>query len=176
MYPRKNAKAFHNGSNSDYYFIIKEIGEEFEKQFTCLGKNTEKYIMVIMNIFYILQFIGSVRFMTSSLSNLLNNVPEWINRIKRKYWHNDRKCIKYKYCDCIFEYTNFKDDLIEYNCLCRNKNYQGEFDEKLTQQFLNRYKFSSHDNNKFVLSLQKDKYMDDSEKLNETSLPRKEAF
>ena len=30
VYPRKNAKAFHNGSNSDYYFIIKEIGEEFE--------------------------------------------------------------------------------------------------------------------------------------------------
>ena len=28
---------FHNGSNYDYHFII-------EKQFTCLGENTEKYI------------------------------------------------------------------------------------------------------------------------------------
>ena len=25
--------------------------------------------------------------------------------------------IKYKYCDCFLEYTNFKDDLIEYKCL-----------------------------------------------------------
>ena len=36
--------AFHNGSNYDYDFIIKELAEEFEKQFTCLGENTEKYI------------------------------------------------------------------------------------------------------------------------------------
>ena len=35
---------FHNGSNYDYHFIIKELAEEFKKQFTCLGENTEKYI------------------------------------------------------------------------------------------------------------------------------------
>ena len=35
---------FHNGSNYDYHFIIKELAEEFEGQFTCLGENTEKYI------------------------------------------------------------------------------------------------------------------------------------
>ena len=34
---------FHNGSNYDYHFIIKELAEEFEKQFTCLGEITEKY-------------------------------------------------------------------------------------------------------------------------------------
>ena len=162
---------------SKKHWKIHNLYSSNRKKAIRINKNGEENIM---NIFYILQFISSVRFMTSSLSNLLNNVPEWINRIKRKYWHNDRKCIKNKYCDCILEYTNFKDDLIEYNCLCRNKNYQGEFDEKLTQQFLNRYKFSSHDNNKSVLSLQKDvyscKYMDDSEKLNETSLPQKEVF
>ena len=27
---------FHNRSNYDYHFIIKELAEEFEKQFTCL--------------------------------------------------------------------------------------------------------------------------------------------
>ena len=32
---------FYNGSNHDYLFIIKELAEEFEKQFTCLGENTE---------------------------------------------------------------------------------------------------------------------------------------
>ena len=35
---------FHNESNYDYHFIIKEVAEEFEKQFTCLGENTEKCI------------------------------------------------------------------------------------------------------------------------------------
>ena len=101
--------------------------------------------------------------------------------------------IKYKYCDCFLDYTNFKDDLIEYKCftnfkddlieykyLSWNKNYQQEFDKKLKQRFLNAYKFSNHDNNKFILLLQKDfypyEYMDDWEKLNEKSLLQKEAF
>ena len=33
---------FHNGSNYDYHFIIKELAEEFRKQFPCLGENTAK--------------------------------------------------------------------------------------------------------------------------------------
>ena len=32
------------GSNNDCHFIIKLLAEEFKKEFTCLGKNTEKYI------------------------------------------------------------------------------------------------------------------------------------
>ena len=32
------------GSNYDYHFIIKELAEEFKKQFTFLGENTEKCI------------------------------------------------------------------------------------------------------------------------------------
>ena len=36
--------AFDNGSNYDYHFIIKELAEKFEKLFTFLGENTEKYI------------------------------------------------------------------------------------------------------------------------------------
>ena len=55
--------------------------------------------------------------MASSLSNLVDKVSEGIHRIKCKYDHDDKKCdtcgIKYKYCDCSLEYTNFKDDLIE---------------------------------------------------------------
>ena len=42
--PKKIPIAFHNGSNYDYQLIIKELAEEFEKQFTCLEENTEKYI------------------------------------------------------------------------------------------------------------------------------------
>ena len=34
---------FNNGSNYEYCFIIKELANESEGQFECLGKNTEKY-------------------------------------------------------------------------------------------------------------------------------------
>ena len=75
-------------------------------------------------------------------------------------------------CDCFREYTNFKDYLIEYKCLLCNKNCQRKFEKKWT---IFKYKHSNHDNNKFVLLLQKDvypdEYMHDWEKFNETSLP-----
>ena len=66
--------------------------------------------------------------MGGSLSNLVNNLAEGIHEIKCKYRHSDKKCetwwIKYKDCECFLEYTNLRDNLIEYNCLCCNKNYQ----------------------------------------------------
>ena len=40
--PKKMSILFHNGSNYDYPFIIKELAEKIKKQFTCLGENTEK--------------------------------------------------------------------------------------------------------------------------------------
>ena len=36
MYLKKISIAFHNGSNYDYHLMVKELAEEFEKQFTCL--------------------------------------------------------------------------------------------------------------------------------------------
>ena len=42
--PKKIPTTFHNGSNYDYYLIVKEIVKDFEKQFIFLGENTEKYI------------------------------------------------------------------------------------------------------------------------------------
>ena len=33
---------FHNGSTYDYHFIIKELVKDFDENFECLGKNTEK--------------------------------------------------------------------------------------------------------------------------------------
>ena len=42
--PKEIPTAFHNGSAYDCHFIIKELAEKIEKQFTCLRKNTEKFI------------------------------------------------------------------------------------------------------------------------------------
>ena len=133
--PKKAPLVFHNGSNYNYHFIIKELQEEFKKQFNCcLGENTEKYITFtvpieievtridkngeeITKIFsYILQFIHSPKLMTSFLSNFVNNLSERLQRVKCKSGHNDKKCetcgIKYKYCRFFLQYTNSKGNLI----------------------------------------------------------------
>ena len=96
----------HNGSNYDYHFIMKELANEFQGRFKCLGENTEKYKTFhvpiekevtkidkdgnesVVTISYKIKFIDSKRLMASSLSNLVDNLAEGI--------HKD--------CDCFLEY------------------------------------------------------------------------
>ena len=98
--PKKNPTVSHSGSNYNFHFIIKEIAEEFKKQFTCLGENTEEHITstvpvekevaridkngkeITKKMSYILQFVDSARFFPISLSNLVNNLSEGLRRIK----------------------------------------------------------------------------------------------
>ena len=86
--------------------------------------------------------------------------------------------VKHKYRDCFLDL--YRMIYIEYKCLRCNKSYQQKLDEKLKKRFFNRYKFSNHDNKKFILFLQTGvysyEYMNDWEKFNETSLPEKEVF
>ena len=109
----------HLGENPEKYITF---SIPIEKEVTKIDKNG---IEIIKTISYRLQFVDSARFMASSLSNLVNNLAEGIHKTKCKY--NDKKgetCrIKYKDCNYFFEYTSFKDDLIEYKCLCCNENY-----------------------------------------------------
>ena len=92
--PKEIPVVFHNGSTYHYHFIIKELAEEFEGEFECLGENTEKYITFsvpiekqitkndknendkIMKISYKIKFIDSFRFISSSLSSLVDNLSE----------------------------------------------------------------------------------------------------
>ena len=82
---------FHNGSNYDFHFTIKELANEFEEKFKCLGENTEKYkaFLVplerevteidkngnesVVNISYKIKFIDSERFMAT---NFVDNLTE----------------------------------------------------------------------------------------------------
>ena len=93
---------FHNGSNYEYHFILKELANEFEGQFEFLGENKEKcktFALPVkkeitkidkdgnendVNIFYKIKFIDSARFIVSSLSNLVDNLAEGIHKIKCK--------------------------------------------------------------------------------------------
>ena len=70
-------------------------------------------------ISYKIKFIDSTRFMASSLSNLVENLTEGINKIKCKD------------CDRFLEYQNVKDNLIKYKCLSCNKDYLNKLDEEL---------------------------------------------
>ena len=75
---------FHNGSTYDYHFIIKELAKEFQGNFEYLEENTEKYVTLSVPIkkehdngkttIYKLEFIDNFRFMSSSLSSLVNNL------------------------------------------------------------------------------------------------------
>ena len=94
---------FHNGSVYDYHFIIKKLAKEFDRQFKCLGENTEKHITFSVPIKkqldnektvpYKLKFIDSFRFMSTSLSSLLNNLSDGLYNDKC----TDRKsCLNYR--------------------------------------------------------------------------------
>ena len=66
--------------------------------------------------------------MASSLSNIVDSLAEGIHKTYCKYGHGNKNCetclIKDKDCECCLQYTNVKDDLILYKCLCCNRNYQ----------------------------------------------------
>ena len=108
--PKEIPVVFHNGSTYDYHFIIKNLAEKFEGKFEYLGENTEKYITFsvpikkeitkkdkIVKISYKIKFIDSYRFMSISLSKLVDNSSERL--------HND-EC---KDCKSYLDYMTTKD-------------------------------------------------------------------
>ena len=106
-----------------------------------------------------------MRFMTTSLSKLVDNLVKAIYKIKCKD------------CDCFLEYDSAKDDLINERCLSCNKDYSNKLNEELKNKFKNTFKFSNNYVNEFILLLRKGIYpyehVDDWEKFNETTLPEK---
>ena len=107
--PKEIPVVFHNGSTYDYHFVIKELVKEFDGNFDCLGENTEKYITFSVplkkkienkdiEINYKIKFIDSCRFMSSSLSKLVDNLSEGI--------HNN-KCSD---CESNLDYVKIKNE------------------------------------------------------------------
>ena len=184
--PNKIPLVFHNGSTYDYHFIIKELAEEFEGEFECLGKNTEKYITFsvpikkgitktdkdgndkILKISYKIKFIDSCRFMSCSLSSLVTNLSEGL--------HNGM-CTG---CKFYLDYMAIKDEKLNFRRFECKKNYEKDFNKELTKRFANTYEFCNGDINKFILLLRKGvypyEYMDSWERFDEKSLPDKVAF
>ena len=84
--PREISVIAHNASTYDYHLIIKELAKEFKGSFECLGENTEKCITFLVPIekqrddgkmiTYKIKFKDSYRFLSSSLSNLVDNLAD----------------------------------------------------------------------------------------------------
>ena len=177
--PKEIPIVFHNGSTYDYHFIVKELVKEFEGNFECLDENTEKYItfsVALKNkienknieITYKIKFIDSYRFMSSSLSKLVDNLSEGI--------HNN-KCVN---CNSCLDYIKMKNEKLLLKCFNCNTYYKKKFHKDLNKKFKNTYSFCNNNLNKFILLLRKGvypyEYIDNWERFNETSLPSKKDF
>ena len=182
--PKEIPVVYHKGSTYDYHFIIKELVKKFEGNFDCLGENTfsvplkKKIENKNLEITYKIKFIDSFRFMSSSLSKLVDNLSEGI--------HNN-KCFDYKSNLDYVRITKNKKLLLKcFNC---NIYYEKKFNNNLTKKFKNTYSLCNNDTtesssseriNKFVLLLRKGVYpyehMDSWERFNEKVLPSKKDF
>ena len=117
--PREIPVVFHNGSTYDYHFIIKQLAIEFKGKFDCLGENTEKYITFSAPIYkkndndeiiiYKLKFIDSFRFMSASLSSLVDNLSE-INKKQCK------TCMERNNIKSECKFVEFKSNRLHYKC------------------------------------------------------------
>ena len=121
-----------------------------------------------MEITYKIKFIDSFRFMATSLSKLVDNLTEGI--------HSD-KCIN---CKSDISYMKVIDETLIFTCFNCKRNYKKEINKELIERFASIYRFCNNDLNKFVMLLRKGvypyEYMDGWDKLNQTSIPRKESF
>ena len=175
--PKEIPIVFHNGSTYDYHFIINKLAKEFDGQLECLGENTEKYITFSVpiskeldngkTITYKLKFIDSFRFMSTSLSSLVDNLSEI-------YKKECKGCKERKKIEPVCDFIGLKNNKLRYKCEECKKIWLKPI-SGLIKKFLNIHQFYNGDINKFVLLLRKDvysyEYMDSWERLYETSLP-----
>ena len=132
--PKEIPIVFHNGSTYGYHFIIKELVKDFKGNFECLGENTEKYITFSLpikkkienkdlEITYKIKFIDSYRFISSSLSKLVDNLSEGI--------HNN-KCVD---CNSCLDYIKIKNEKLLLKCFNCNNYYKKKFNKDLIKKF-----------------------------------------
>ena len=185
--PKEIPVVFHNGSTYDYPFIIKELVKQFDGNFDCLGENTKKYITFSvplkkkienknLEITYKIKFIDSFRFMSSSLSKLVDNLSEGIY---------NNKCAD---CESNLDYIKTKNEKLILECYNCKQRYKKKFNKELIKRFASTYEFCNNDTtgstakpsslerssseriNKFALLLRKGvypyEYMDAWEKFN----------
>ena len=128
--PREIPVVFDNGSGYDYHFIIKRLAEEFEGDFECLGENKEKCITFSVpvkkesdndqTIIYKIKFIDSFRFMSTSLSTLVDNLS---NKIIE-----NGNCVN---CKSYLEFIEIRNSgRLIFECFDFKRRYQKDIDDE----------------------------------------------
>ena len=151
----------HNASY-DTHFIINQLAEEFKGELNCIGENMEKYITfsvpikkeVINNngdkkaITYKLKFIDSFRFMSTSLSELVDKMSGIFNSIECKLGIEKIKINS----ECCF--VGLENKRLIYKCKKCKEEWK-KLINQLIKNFSSVYQFCNGDLNKFVLILRK---------------------
>ena len=167
----------------DTHFIINQLAEEFKVELNCIGENMEKGIIFSVpfkkecddakKITHRLRFIDSFRFISTSLSKLVDNMSGIFNSIECKLCIEKIKI----YSECYF--VGLRNNRLIYRCIECKEEWKRLINE-LIEKFPSIYQFCNGDLNKFVLLLRKGVYpyecMDSSEKFDETTIPPKEDF
>ena len=121
---------------------------------------------------YKLKFIDSYRFMSASLSNLVDN-------LSGVYDKECKKCMEGKKITLNCEIIEFKNGTLNYKCKECKKSYTKLAKESI-KNFPTLYKFCNGDLNKFFLLLRKGiypyEYIDSWEEFDENTIPSKKAF
>ena len=142
--PKNISIVFHNGSTYDYRFVVTKLAEEFKGEFECLRANKEKYITFSVplkkgkdqKLTYKLKFIDSNRFMSTSLSNLLDN-------LSGVYDKECKKCMERKKTRLNCKFIGFKNGRLNYRCKECKKSYTKLANESI-KNFPTLYKRRSH--------------------------------
>ena len=136
------------------------MAEEFKGEFKCLVENTEKYITFSVpikkendnnkTIIYRLKFINSYRFMSTSLSSLVDNSLRFIKKNAKLVWKETilNQNANLPNLKIIDETTSVRN--AEKKCFMSTNG--------LIKKFPNTYQFCNDDVNKFVLLLRKGVY------------------
>ena len=107
--------------------------KEFDGNFEYLGENTEKYIMFSVpckkkienkntEITYKIKFTDSFRFMSSSLSKLVDNLKEGLNNNK------------YLVCESCIDYIKTKNEKLILKCFNCKTYYEKDFNKELIKR------------------------------------------
>ena len=158
--PKEIPIIIHNASY-DTHSIIDQLVKEFKGELNCIGDNMEKYITFSVpikkkcdndkTITYKLKFIDSFRFMSNSLSELVDNTSGMFNSIECK------SCIEKVKINSECYFVGLRNNKLIYKCKECKEEWKRPLN-KLIENFLSIYQFCNGNLNKFVMLLRKGVY------------------